>query len=928
MIRYVPGKTRIKTEFFKNITLGDILLAIVLAIFTVFIAASDRLFVFGGTDYRWWFVLGWLAISISMFLPIDDGLRLWNSLGLVIRFAAFPRKYVNEKDAKIVKTKSGKTKIQVKGGSPMSKLTPFFNIEVGKYINMGSYAGMVVEIMPVALDLMQEEAQDSIIMTFARALKRISRYQRAQLIKTVKPMRFDGFLESDDKKYDLLNELYEDGQYSQEEMESRGYIFRERVDILNNAINAEPILQSHYYFVLYGEDRQSLNDTCVGFVNDMGAGQYNISCKILMEEELISFLKSNYADVYSEQDIKNLAPSQVNNWVMPGKINFKVARVEMDKKSYRQLAIADYPMEVGNGWAYQVFNQEGTRVVMNIMPVDREKGEKAIDRAVMEKELKLERTYRSSQIIEKEADIDSLRTLLTDIKTNNEQIYDISIHLRVEENNRKEVRNVLKQYGFKHSELFGRQVDAFVSSSLNRIDTLKPFYRTMPSTTIAASFPMVDSLMQDKNGFCLGYSTASGYPVFIDFFVRDSRAGRINSNMMVIGKSGSGKSFAVKDILANLAADRTKIFILDPEQEYDTLTKNLGGKLIDVGTNSSGIINPFHIMAALEDLDSGLGDDEQDEEKSVDELVARGNNKTFFTHLQFLEQFFRAILEGISSDAFETLNTLVVELYNSKGINEKTNIGKLKAEDYPIFDDLFKLIKTKLKTVKDEFYRNNLLVLETYIQKFASGGRNSDLWNGPTSILTDENLITFNFQTLFASKNNKLANAQMLLVFKYLNNEIINNKRFNEQYYARTGNDIKRQVVIAVDEAHMFIDPDSPVALNFMAEMAKRIRKYQGMQIVITQNIKDFLGTPEIQRRSAAIINACQYSLILQLAPNDMADLLELYKSAGGINKREQEGILTAPLGRAFFITSPMNRSFVDITAFPIAREVMGEGRR
>jgi len=456
---------------------------------------------------------------------------------------------------------------------------------------------------------------------------------------------------------------------------------------------------------------------------------------------------------------------------------------------------------------------------------------------------------------------------------------------------------------------------------------MKNFYRAMPSTTIAAAFPMVDSLMQDPKGFCIGYSTSSGYPVFMDFFVRDSKAGRINSNMMVIGKSGSGKSYATKTILTNLAADRTKMFILDPEQEYDVMTRNLGGKNIDVGTNKSGILNPFHIMASLEDLDDDGIDEEELEGMSADELVKKGTNKTFFTHLQFLEQFFRAILEGISSDAFETLNTLLVELYNKKGINQKTNIGKLKAEDYPIFDDLFNLIQTKLKSAKDPYYKQNLQVLENYIQKFASGGRNSDLWNGPTSILTDENLITFNFQTLFASKNNKLANAQMLLVFKYLNNEIINNKRFNEEYYKKTGNDIKRQIVIAVDEAHMFIDPDSPVALNFMAEMAKRIRKYQGMQIVITQNIKDFLGTPEIQRRSAAIINACQYSMILQLAPNDMADLLTLYKSAGGINKREQEGIVTAERGEIFVISGPMDRTFVKLVALPNVREIMGEGR-
>ena len=912
MIRYIPGKTRIKTEFLKNITLGDIILGVVCLAFAIVIVASN-IFKINGVDYRWYALMGWLAIAVSMYLPIDDGLRLWSSITLIIRFSAFSKKYFK-----------GPKK---RGYKSMEMLTPFINVEVGKFINFGEYSGIVLELFPVALDLMQEDPQDSIILTFSRALKRISQHQRASIVKTRKPMRFDVFLDNDDRKFELLNQLYEQGQYSTEEIETRSIIFRERVEMLNNAIKADPILQNHFYLVLYGQDRTNLEETAIGIMNDLSMGQYTISSTILTEADLISFMKSNYQAIYAEQEIKGLPPSRYVDWVMPERIEFKVARMEMDKKPFKQMVISNYPIEVGNGWAYPIFNQEGTRVIMNIMPVDKDKGEKAIDKAVMEKESKLDKTYRSSEIIEKEADIDSLHTLLKDLKTNNEQLYDVSIHMRVEESQRKDYRNVLKQHGFKHSELFGRQVDAFVSSSVNRIDTMKNFYRSMPSTTIAASFPMVDSIMQDKAGFYIGDSASSGYPVFVDFFTRDSKKGRINSNMTVIGKSGSGKSYATKTILTNLAADRTKMFILDPEQEYDILTMNLGGKVIDVGTNKSGILNPFHIMASLEDLDS-QGIDEDADDDAIDEVMNKGTNKTFFTHLQFLEQFFRAILEGISSDAFETLNTLIVELYNKKKINQFTNIGNLKAEDYPIFDDLFALIQEKLKKEKDEFYRNNLLVLETYIQKFATGGRNSDLWNGPTSILTDENLITFNFQTLFASKNNKLANAQMLLVFKYLNNEIINNKKFNADYYKKTGVDLGGRRVIKDDEAHMFIDPDSPVALNFMAEMAKRIRKYQGMQIVITQNIKDFLGTPEIQRRSAAIINACQYSMILQLAPNDMADLLELYKSAGGINTREQEGIVTAPLGRAFLITSPMDRSFVNIKALPNVIEIMGEGKK
>ena len=86
------------------------------------------------------------------------------------------------------------------------------------------------------------------------------------------------------------------------------------------------------------------------------------------------------------------------------------------------------------------------------------------------------------------------------------------------------------------------------------------------------------------------------------------------------------------------------------------------------------------------------------------------------------------------------------------------------------------------------------------------------------------------------------------------------------------------------------------------------------MQIVITQNIKDFVGSEEIARKSTAIINACQYSFIFALAPNDIQDLCKLYEKAGGINEVEQEQITTAPRGQAFTIMSPSSRSTFKVT--------------
>ncbi|MBR1471863.1 MAG: hypothetical protein IJ600_09520, partial [Lachnospiraceae bacterium] len=86
-------------------------------------------------------------------------------------------------------------------------------------------------------------------------------------------------------------------------------------------------------------------------------------------------------------------------------------------------------------------------------------------------------------------------------------------------------------------------------------------------------------------------------------------------------------------------------------------------------------------------------------------------------------------------------------------------------------------------------------------------------------------------------------------------------------------------------------------------------------QIVITQNIKDFVGTEELARKSTAIINASQYSFIFPLAPNDMADLCKLYEKAGAINESEQEDIINNGRGRAFVITSPQERTAVNIVA-------------
>ena len=216
----------------------------------------------------------------------------------------------------------------------------------------------------------------------------------------------------------------------------------------------------------------------------------------------------------------------------------------------------------------------------------------------------------------------------------------------------------------------------------------------------------------------------------------------------------------------------------------------------------------------------------------------------------------------------------------------------------------------------------NLPLVRTYIEKFTTGGRNSNLWNGYASVETNENFICFNFRSLMINRNDTIANAQMLLVLRYLNNEIIRNKDWNAKMGYTTEHKERRKIILAIDEAHVFIDEKYPIALNFMQNLAKRIRKYDGMQIVITQNVKDFIGTPEIARKSTSIINVSQYSMIFSLAPNDMSDLCALYEKAGQINDEESNNIVNLPRGSAFFITGPSNRTNVSIVASSKVQEL------
>jgi type IV secretory pathway VirB4 component len=389
--------------------------------------------------------------------------------------------------------------------------------------------------------------------------------------------------------------------------------------------------------------------------------------------------------------------------------------------------------------------------------------------------------------------------------------------------------------------------------------------------------------------------------VFFDVFIRNEE--RLNGNMFILGESGAGKSFTLKKLITEYASRGVRIYILDPEDEYRYITTQFAGNYLDVAGTNNTKINLLQIFPSLKDTDSDV---------QIDDLQQQ---RIFF------EQIVQIIFPAMPIESRLYLNRLIGELYTKFGINSNTDIMKLKNEDFPICDDLLNLVceyaeNEKYSPGERQIYRS----LKLFIEQLAGGGVYSNIWNGHTSLKLENTLNVLNFRSLFGNNNRTVANAQMLLVMRFLNLEIIRNKTRND-LHAGEENYVASRCMIIADEAHNFIDSKFPVALDFMKIMSKQIRKYAGVFWIATQNIGDFVGqTEEVKAKATAVIDNCKLALIFGLQPNDINTMIELYKSSRAFTEKEKEILRNGKRGKGLLKINDKTRIPIQIEAFPEQR--------
>lgn len=872
-MRIIPKKIKVRSNVWKCYSMKDIFVALVVFAL-VFVSITMENWVLA-------VILGLAALI--MFMPTGDGI-FYTYIFENIRFAVGKKKFTKTAE---------KEKERIDAISELADIK-----ENGLLVYKTGHFGRVIKVGQKNFKIEDEQQQNVDIDYFANALKMLEETQSADIVKIDRPVTLDSF---SSELFEKLSSVKK-GNLPPDIKEMRANVLSERIDRIDELNNIIKQYASEYYIVIYGKDELDLENTAVNVAAEIN--KCGLRTKVLTRRPVAIFLKYCYFRNFDEREINDLTDEQLIDWIKPDSVEFKSNKYIINGIEAAVLTVAEYPLRVRNAWGANLFNIPNTKVVMHVKPVDKYKAIKRIDKCIGEMELKQITSEQASEANTAQIHRRSMSALLDSLQAENEALLDVTLTVTAynylnDANYKKSVRRSLLTGNFKPSMMYGLQVDAFRSADISPVSVLGNYENGINSSSLAAVFPFVRNSVLDEGGVMLGENMDNRYPFLLNIWKRGSMYQ--NSNAMIIGQSGAGKSFFLKSFIVNEWSNGTRIIVLDPEDEYISLTRNLKGNIIDVGRAKEGRINPFHIYKILTE-DGGVAEP----------------NVTFNTHLKTLESFFKIVLVGASSDIIELINNIAVETYRRKGITEDTDCTKLKAEDFPIFSDLLDTLKHEHETSgKEGFSHRDYRTAELYLQKFVSG-RYSDIWNSPSTLNVEEDIINFSFQSLFANKNNIVANAQMLLVFRFIEQEIINAREANKY-----GKNLR--TIIIVDEAHLYLDAKYPIALDFFYSMSKRIRKYNGSFIPATQNIADWNANEELRSKTSAILKNSQYMFIFKLSAPDMKDVIEVYKAGDGFNQDEQKMIMSAVTGQAFFIGSSELRAGVKISTGEYMQKLFSE---
>lgn len=397
--------------------------------------------------------------------------------------------------------------------------------------------------------------------------------------------------------------------------------------------------------------------------------------------------------------------------------------------------------------------------------------------------------------------------------------------------------------------------------------------RPAPLRSILGGFPFASSGFNDGSGYLFGNLTDSSNSVSSNMILDIWKRGqdRNNSHMVIMGKPGVGKSTKLKDVILMESAMGTRLLIIDPEREYKTLCKKLGGTWINAG-GGTGKINPLQIRVLPTDPD------ENGEEDGLPDLAA---------YLMHLKAWFQMACPEITTSQLNELESILLKTYNRFGMDWHSDYTNFKNTDYPIMSDVYEDIEKELKSVlpKEVQKEADLLALKGFVNNMVTGSTQF-LWNGHTTIDLDSKFIVVDTHDLQNNAPDYIKGAQYYNILTWM--------------WIEASKDRKEKTMIVADEAYLMIDRKIPQSLVFLRNGLKRGRKYEISFALVSHSVVDFLDE-SVKMYGQAILDAASIKILMGCDGQNLKDTVDQYnltEAEEAALELQQKGLALMIIGR------------------------------
>lgn len=534
------------------------------------------------------------------------------------------------------------------------------------------------------------------------------------------------------------------------------------------------------------------------------------------------------------EDFKKGVPA--DDIIAPQEIEMDFDHIKIGDVYFRTLFVSGYPRFVVPGWMEPLINfDHSLELSFFIYPTE---GKTVLDdlrRKITEMEAEISTDLQRGKIINPstQAKLEDAKSLQEQLVKGAERFYEFSFYITIPANSLEKLDSVTKRVESvlgsilitaKHTTLDHHK--GFLSGAPLGVDKLS-ITRNMDTTSLATTFPFTTAELSNDTGVLYGINSQNDSFVIFDRFELE------NSNMTVFATSGAGKSFFVKlESLRSLMLG-SQVIVIDPENEYETLTKAVGGEYINFSANSDAKINPFDLTQIREEGENQLG-----------------------LKILSLHSMFKIIMGELNASQEALLDKALVAAYRSKGI---TPDPATQNKQPPLVEDLYKsLIGMETKEAMD---------LAARLEKFVRGSY-TGIFDQQTNIDITNPFTVFSVRDI----QDALRPLAMFIIMDFI--------------WTKIRTDVRKRLLV-VDEAwHMMRYPDTA---QFLWSIVKRARKYYLGLTTITQDVEDFLN----QDIGKAVVTNSAMRLLLKQSPAAIDRVAETFYLSQG----EKQLLLAANVG-------------------------------